>query len=749
MSDEIRFLDEPAPPPEPKRTLLRKPPEPVRCVTSIASGGGERVLRVECDRCPHGVSSLRDPLCRANLLDLLSGEAVDRMELRHRHVREFSGAEMASLRGLARLRALLADPDPLPPCPRSDPVCGARREERLARLREAARALDGGEGEVPVQRLRDGGGERRCEPCDGAWEARLRSLPEAGGLPEPSAVRPWLLTSRLHREPPPGARFLRGYDVAGLRNSPQHTARVAIYRLPDRLEELYFLVPAEAELDEGRLGLLEEARAVLRDHRPESGDLADPRRLRRNLRAVAQRAVAEGARRRSLPLQPGEAETLAELLVKNTAGLGLLEDLLADPRVQDVYANAPVSKNPLQVVLDEGECATNITLSEEDAEALSSRFRSLSGRPFSEATPVLDLALDEFHTRITAVGSPMSGHGVAYAFRRHRREPWTLPMLVARGMLSADAAALLGLLVDGQCSLLVAGDVGAGKTSLLTALLLEIPQRTRILTIEDTPEIPVETLQGLGWRVQGLRTQGAVHGSGAEVSPEMALRAALRLGNSALVMGEVRGPEVRTLYEAMQVGSAGNAVLGTIHGASAQAVYDRIVRTLGVPHDSFLITDAVAVCARVRQGGGSSRFRRVVQIAEVVRSSAGERPVVRTRVGASSDPFLFSDLYYHDPGRGALTAAPGLEDSPLLGRVADKWSIPREELLAHLRARRAVLETLVASGRPDLWEAPAVAASNLRFWQQVDVCREGGRVDYGRVLQQWRSWFRESLGTKN
>ncbi|MEM3207602.1 MAG: type II/IV secretion system ATPase subunit, partial [Halobacteria archaeon] len=415
----------------------------------------------------------------------------------------------------------------------------------------------------------------------------------------------------------------------------------------------------------------------------------------------------------------------AELLVKNTAGLGVLEDLLSDPHVQDIYANAPVAKNPLQVVLEEGEATTNITLSEEDAEALASRFRSLSGRPFSEATPVLDLALEEFHTRISAVGSPISGHGVAYAFRRHRREPWTLPMLVARGMLSAEAAALLGLLVDGQCSLLVAGDVGAGKTSLLTALLLEIPQRTRILTIEDTPEIPIETLQGLGWKLQGLRTQGAVGGSSAEAAPETALRAALRLGNSALVMGEVRGPEVKTLYEAMQVGSAGNAVLGTIHGASAQAVYDRIVRTLGVPHDSFLITDAVAVCSRVRAGGGSARSRKLLQVAEVVRGRPGD--------------LLFADLYRHDRGPAS---APELEGSPLLGRVAAKWGVDRKEVLARLRTRTAILEAMVGAGRPGLLEAPAVAASNTRFWQAVDGCRSGGRVDHGKVLEEWRSWFK-------
>lgn len=727
--EEIRFLDEgPASreerPGEGSRkgraSLFRKSPEPVKCVTSIAAGGGERVMLVECHRCPHGASSFRDPLCRSNLLGLLSSETVDRLELRHLHVREFEGGALEELRGWARLRHLLASFE-MAPCPRGDPVCRARREERLEAVRDLARRVEAGPEEAPagVRRLREEGGEVRCEACDGAWSAWRKGLPEIADLPAPSSVRPRLLTSRLRAEPPPGALFLHARDLG--------RSRAALYRLPGSLEEFYLLEPAEVGLTEEELLLLEEARAALLDHRPESADLADPRRFRRTLKAVAQRAIAEAARKRGTVLRPGRSEELADLLVKNTAGLGVLEDLLADPEVQDIYANAPVAKNPLQVVLEGGEATTNITLSEEDAEALASRFRSLSGRPFSEATPVLDLALEEFHTRISAVGSPISGHGVAYAFRRHRQEPWTLPMLVARGMLSAEGAALLSLLVDGQSSLLVAGDVGAGKTSLLTALLLEIPQRTRILTIEDTPEIPVETLQGLGWRLQGLRTQGAVGGSPAEAAPETALRAALRLGNSALVMGEVRGPEVRTLYEAMQVGSAGNAVLGTIHGASAQAVYDRIVRTLGVPHDSFLITDAVVVCSRVRLGGGAARVRRVLQVAEVVRGRPGD--------------LLFADLYRFDRG---LASGPELEVSPLLGRIAAKWSVPREEVLASLRARKEILETLVASGRPDLLEARAVAASNTRFWRAVEASRKGGRVDYREVVERWRDWFERS-----
>jgi len=86
--------------------------------------------------------------------------------------------------------------------------------------------------------------------------------------------------------------------------------------------------------------------------------------------------------------------------------------------------------------------------------------------------------------------------------------------------------------MDGQSSILVAGGVGSGKTSLLSAMLLEIPQKYRILTIEDTPELPIEDLQRLGCKIQGMNTKASVGGTNIEVNPETALRAALRMGNS-------------------------------------------------------------------------------------------------------------------------------------------------------------------------------------------------------------------------
>ncbi|HDS59757.1 MAG TPA: hypothetical protein ENN54_05655, partial [Thermoplasmatales archaeon] len=312
-----------------------------------------------------------------------------------------------------------------------------------------------------------------------------------------------------------------------------------------------------------------------------------------------------------------ELEGLSDIFAKYTAGLGILEDLLLDEHVQDIYINAPVVNNPLHLIVDGEEYTSNIYFSEGDVQSLSSRFRSLSGRPFSEGSPILDMALDHYDARVAAISPPLTEKGVAFALRRHGSTPWTLPKFIRYRMFSSRAAGLLSFLVDGQASMLIAGSRGSGKTSLLSALLLEIPQRYRILTLEDTPELPVDDLQELGYKIQSLVTRPITSGGQTGVDPRTALRTALRLGESVLVLGEVRGQETRVLFEAMRVGAAGNLVLGTIHGATARDVFERIVHDIGVAPTSFKATDVVTIAAPLRMGGGMEKRRRVLQISEV------------------------------------------------------------------------------------------------------------------------------------
>jgi type IV secretory pathway ATPase VirB11/archaellum biosynthesis ATPase len=275
-----------------------------------------------------------------------------------------------------------------------------------------------------------------------------------------------------------------------------------------------------------------------------------------------------------------------------------------------VFVTAPAAEGTLRVHVDGEAMRTNVGLTDRGVDTLASRFRRASGRAFSRASPTLDATTraGDRRVRVAGVTDPVSD-GVAFAFRAHDREAWTLPALVANGTLPTDAAALCSLAVDRGAATLVAGGRGAGKTTLLGACCFELPAAVRTVAIEDTPELPVEALQGVGHDVQRLHVD--VDGERAEgLDPAGALRTALRLGDGALVVGEVRGGEAPALFEAMRVGANDAAVLGTVHGEGAAAVRERLADH-GVDDAAFAATDLLVTCERVAAG------RRVTRVEEV------------------------------------------------------------------------------------------------------------------------------------
>ncbi len=513
---------------------------------------------------------------------------------------------------------------------------------------------------------------------------------------------------------------------------------ITIYELTDRPESLYFAIPTEYNMRPDELEIIEAVRKKLIKHRPKDLNFSDPANSREYFRRLGKKILSEESRERGMKITPEEINTFSDIIAKYTTGLGILEDILSDERVTDVYVNAPSNVNPVHIVVDGEECLSNIYLSQDDIDSMITRFRAISGRPFGEANPVLDMDLAEFKTRVSVIGDPLAAGGLAYAFRKHARNPWTLPKLINMGSITPLAAGLLSFLIDGHSSILVSGGVGSGKTSLLSAMLLEMPQKYRILTIEDTPELPIETLQKLGWKIQGLRTKSAVGGIEAEINPEIALRAALRLGNSTLVLGEVRGPEVKVLYEAMQVGTAGNSVIGTIHGASTEAVFERIVKSLNVPVSSFKATDAVVICQSVRVSGTMKKKKRVVQIAEVTGGNWEENP-------DSLD--IFNDLMVFDAASDKIIATDLLDkgQSELVNKIAQKWGLDIDSASLNIKMRTLIKETIAKAGLeyPQFVEADMVSKANNMFWFYLDKERdESGKVDYQDVYDKWIEWYR-------
>ena len=721
-----------------------------------------KTVIINCRNCSIGNSTIFDEICRSNILKILQTEhGADRIILNHAFVKVFLGEELETLKELIRFVESIAIYSDIK-LPSKDfekcKTCVLNRQGEIQSIIDISH-IDPVLSLIRLEEIfrKAGLSDKNCKECDEKYRGIISKMVSKAEFKQRIIekkfdsdffytnyirpyVRPGFIDSYIQLEPPPDAVFLESYEVQRKGGRP---ISISLYFLGTRPEKLYFVVPPEYDLPRAELYLLEKVRASLSRHRPKDASFMDTETAREYFQRLGKQVLARFVKEDHLDVNADRIDYLADIFARYTAGLGILEDILLDPRIQDIYVNAPVTNNPLHLVLEGEEYTSNVYLSVGDVDALSSRFRTLSGRAFSEASPVLDMYLENYHTRVAAISNPLTPHGIAFALRKHRQKPWTLTHFIDNKMMSPLAAGFLSFLVDGQASLLIAGSRGSGKTSLLSALMLEIPQRFRILTIEDTAEIPVGNLQKIGYKIQSLITKSISSGSGStEVGPTDALRTALRLGESVLILGEVRGVEAKVLFEAMRVGAAGNLIMGTIHGSTTRDVYERVVYDIGVPATSFKAVDSVLIAAPIRAEGGIERKRRITQISEITKTGWTTNP----------DPDdIFQDIMLYNTARDELTSTDLLDmgQSQVIRSIARKWGITVEKALQNIKLRTEIKQMIVdySNENKELLEAPATRDANNAFWMLIEESKlRNKEVDYQEVRKKWMKWFNNYVG---
>jgi type IV secretory pathway ATPase VirB11/archaellum biosynthesis ATPase len=530
-----------------------------RCGCELCFDG--EVLTVDAADCPGGGRLAEESDCRATVVEALTERdattvRVETVGVERRY--EDDAAALLTAAGRFAERAVFRD-ERLAERARTDPLAAAREATGRA----------------------DAVADIAAETGLAELAARASGYETALAASEGPTVSRW----RVEQLPPPDAELSAVREL-----STGATVRRYGRDGPDR----YQLTPVESSLDTAALSTLAAAYERLATGDIGGGERAPDR---------AVRAAVDDSGTATTPV-----ERVAAVLAKHTRGYGLLSDLFADPELSDVFVTAPATDNKLRVTVAGETLVTNIRPTTRALEGLSSRFRRESGRAFSRADPTLDATttVADRRVRVAGVTDPAS-NGTAFAFRAQDRDVWTLPALVENDTLTSAAAALLSVAVERGGSLLSVGPRGAGKTTLLGALLWELPPDVRTVVIEDTPELPVGPLQSAGHDVQALLAGE----TGEQLSPAEALRTALRLGDGALAVGEVRGEEAAVLYEAMRVGANSEAVLGTVHGDGGEAVYERVVSDLGVPASSFGATDLLVT---VEHASGGRRVRLVEEV---------------------------------------------------------------------------------------------------------------------------------------
>lgn len=555
------------------------------------------------------------------------------------------------------------------------------------------------------------------------------------------AIKPDFMFTKLMTNYPSNATELANYEVNG--------SEVIIFELPDTVHRLYHIIPPEFKLDETKYNLLDLARKIMTEHKPQKHEFIEPERMREVFTNVGKDLLEELATYRKIRISKKELEELSQILVRYTVGFGLIESLLDDEKIQDITVNSPYGKNPVFLVhADYDDCKTNIMPTLKDADLWASKLRLMSGRPLDEANPILDTEITipgSAKARVSVIGPTLNPTGLSYAFRRHRDKPWTLPLFIKNRMINSLAAGIISFLVDGNRTLLVAGTRSAGKTSLLGSILTEIMRKHRIITIEDTLELPGPPLRDLGFNLQQMKVASAMTKGTSEVAADEGIRTTLRMGDSALFIGEIRSKEAKALYEAMRVGALANVVAGTIHGDSPYGVYDRVVNDLEVPKTSFKATDIVIVANPIKSADGLHKWRRVTQIAEV-------------RKDWEQDPLLehgFVDLLKYNAKTDELEPSDALINGEvevlknIAGNIkewAGDWDAVWENIELRAHIKQAIVDAANKVKDDRLLEADFVISCNDAFHKISNrVKDEVGSMDSKRILFEWKEWLNQEI----
>jgi len=553
-------------------------------------------------------------------------------------------------------------------------------------------------------------------------------------------ISPDFMLTRMISNVPLDAEAIDSYNVDNI--------NVNLFRTSNDIKLLYHITPPELKLTEEEYELVNLARAVLAEHRPRDEEFLEPERMRRTFTNIGKDLLLELSEQKGYDIPLDKIKKLSEILVRATIGFGMVEHLLSDQKIQDIMINSPVGENPIFINhADYGECVTNIVPSIGDSEGWATKFRLLSARPLDEANPILDteLGIPGAKARVAIISNPLNPYGLAFALRRHRDKPWTLPLFINNQMINPLGAGLMSFLIDGARTLLVAGTRSSGKTSFLGGLLVEIMRKYRVLVIEDTQELPSQALRELGYNIQNMKVRSALTVGGTEVGADEGIRTSLRMGDSSLIIGEVRSTEARALYEAMRIGALANVVAGTIHGDSPYGVFDRVVNDLGVPKTSFKATDIIVITNPVKSAGGLKSFRRVQSITEV-------------RKHWQDDPLRekgFIDLMKYNTKTDKLEPTDELinGDSEVLKKIASNvkefvgdWDAIWENIQLRSKMKETLVDYANKSLLYDLLEAKFVINSNDMFHRISDEIKEEvGALDNKRIFFEWDEWVKREI----
>jgi flagellar protein FlaI len=394
------------------------------------------------------------------------------------------------------------------------------------------------------------------------------------------------------------------------------------------------------------------------------------------LQDYLRREVNNVIRKYRMRMDRSSYERLSYYISREFIGYNRIDPILRDPNNEDISCDGPGI--PIYIFHRHFEnMQSNVIFSNSDElDSFIIKLAQRCQRHVSIAEPLLDGSLPDGSRVQLSLGREVTMHGSTFTIRKFREDPMTPPDMVTFGTFSASMLALMWFFMEKGVSVLIAGGTASGKTTTLNCLLLFIKPEVKIVSIEDTAEInvphknwiPAVTRAGFGPITPSGKRMG-------EVDMFDLLKASLRQRPDYIIVGEVRGREAYTLFQAI---ATGHAAMGTIHADSPQGVVHRLEsEPINCPRILIKNLDIVLLQSRVRLRGKITR--RITDIVEVVDLDPSTKEVITNTIyewNPFEDSFRFTGRSY------------------LLERLEKEKGMSMEDILKEIDRRKRIINWL-------------------------------------------------------
>ncbi|MEW5760397.1 MAG: type II/IV secretion system ATPase subunit, partial [Candidatus Thermoplasmatota archaeon] len=471
-------------------------------------------------------------------------------------------------------------------------------------------------------------------------------------------------------------------------------------------EHLYEVI--EPQMDEEEKRILEDIQETLEktlEYRLEKTTAKDKEEyLRKSIDALILR--------RGINIEDLTKEKIVYYIIRNFVGYGPIDVMMIDPMIEDISCDG--SKVPLYIFHRKYlSMKTNVIFnSDHELDSFVIALARRCGKHISAAEPLLDATMPDGSRLQATLAREVTARGSSFTIRRFRENPYTPCDLLKMKTLSEEIVAYLWLAIENGESMFIVGGTASGKTTTLNAILLFIPPQMKIVSIEDTREINLPHENWIaGVTRSGFGAKGSEGKSTGEIDMFDLMRAALRQRPHYLIVGEVRGKEAYTLFQAM---ATGKTVYSTIHADSVRSMVHRL-ESPPIELPRLLISSLGIVLLQGQVKVGEGMGRRVKSIVEIVGVEPDTNELITNTVygwNPVEDKFIYSGHSY------------------LFEKIRNAKNITIEQMNEELERRKDIIRYMVKINVKNYVEVARVVSS---YYRNPDRTMEVVRKELGKI----------------